>query len=215
MRRTYIAPISFGLGDLIVSLPAIQALITENQPGRDMAGGARSRSRPRSADRIAGLAGCVHEDAFDPARQRMVASSISVTTRCNATTGGVRPSSTEPSGRSRSTRSWPASAPTSGSMPTSRGRFRCSPRAATGGLRRVVALRDRERRPRNAGPPIAGPTLAEGSGTAATMSAWSPVTNPLPDMSDAADRRRPRSDPGRRRRPAQLRAAPWSASTLV
>jgi len=25
MRRTYIAPISFGLGDLIVSLPAIQA----------------------------------------------------------------------------------------------------------------------------------------------------------------------------------------------
>ena len=33
MRRTSIAPISFGLGDLIVSLPAIQALITENPPG--------------------------------------------------------------------------------------------------------------------------------------------------------------------------------------
>jgi hypothetical protein len=33
MHRTYIAPISFGLGDLIVSLPAIQALITENPRG--------------------------------------------------------------------------------------------------------------------------------------------------------------------------------------
>ena len=32
MSRTYVAPISFGLGDLVVSLPAIQALIAR---GRD------------------------------------------------------------------------------------------------------------------------------------------------------------------------------------
>src|SRR6266567_6370449 len=67
MRRTYIAPVSFGLGDLIVSLPVIQALITENQP-RETWLVARSRGQAVLADRIAGLGGCVHEDAFDPAR---------------------------------------------------------------------------------------------------------------------------------------------------
>ena len=67
MHRTYIAPISFGLGDLIVSLPAIQALITENPPGETWLV-ARSVGQAALADRIAGLGGCVDEDAFDPAR---------------------------------------------------------------------------------------------------------------------------------------------------
>src|SRR6266508_3222673 len=67
MRRTYIAPISFGLGDLIVSLPAIQALITENQPGATWLV-ARAAGQVLLADRIAGLGGCVPEDAFDPVR---------------------------------------------------------------------------------------------------------------------------------------------------
>jgi Glycosyltransferase family 9 (heptosyltransferase) len=67
MRRTYVAPISFGLGDLIVSLAAIQALITENQPGETWLV-ARAAGQAVLADRIAGLGGCVSEDAFDPAR---------------------------------------------------------------------------------------------------------------------------------------------------
>jgi Glycosyltransferase family 9 (heptosyltransferase) len=67
MHRTYIAPISFGLGDLIVSLPAIQALITANQPGETWLV-ARSAGQAALADRIAGLGGCVPEDTFDPAR---------------------------------------------------------------------------------------------------------------------------------------------------
>jgi len=66
MRRTYIAPISFGLGDLIVSLPAIQALITENPPGETWLV-TRAAGQAALADRIAGLGGCVDEDAFDPA----------------------------------------------------------------------------------------------------------------------------------------------------
>ena len=65
MRRTYIAPISFGLGDLIVSLPAIQALITEHQPHETWLV-ARALGQAALADRIAGLGGCVDEDAFDP-----------------------------------------------------------------------------------------------------------------------------------------------------
>jgi len=65
-RRTYIAPISFGLGDLIVSLPAIQALITEHQP-RETWLVARAPGQAALADRIAGLGGCVDEDGFDPA----------------------------------------------------------------------------------------------------------------------------------------------------
>jgi len=67
MRRTCIAPISFGLGDLIVSLPAIQALITECQPGETWLV-ARASGQAALAERIAGLGGCVPEDAFDPAR---------------------------------------------------------------------------------------------------------------------------------------------------
>jgi Glycosyltransferase family 9 (heptosyltransferase) len=67
MPRTYIAPISFGLGDLVVSLPAIQAAISENPPGETWLV-ARSDGQAALADRIAGLGGCVHEEAFDPAR---------------------------------------------------------------------------------------------------------------------------------------------------
>jgi Glycosyltransferase family 9 (heptosyltransferase) len=67
MRRTYIAPISFGVGDLIVSLPAIQAAITANAAGETWLL-ARAAGQAALADRIEGLGGCVHEDAFDPAR---------------------------------------------------------------------------------------------------------------------------------------------------
>jgi hypothetical protein len=67
MRRTYIAPISFGLGDLIVSLPAIQALITENEIEETWLV-ARASGQAVLADRIDGLGGCVAEDAFDATR---------------------------------------------------------------------------------------------------------------------------------------------------
>ena len=67
MRRTYVAPISFGLGDLIVSLPAIQTLIAERPPGETWLV-ARASGQAALAERIAGLGGCVPEDAFDPAR---------------------------------------------------------------------------------------------------------------------------------------------------
>jgi len=62
----YVAPISFGLGDLVVSLPAIQALIAR---GRDHGAEtwlvARSVAQARLADRIAGLTGWVDEESFD------------------------------------------------------------------------------------------------------------------------------------------------------
>jgi hypothetical protein len=64
MSRSYIAPISFGLGDLIVSLPAIQASITENHPGETWLI-ARSDGQAALASRINGLGGCVREVAFD------------------------------------------------------------------------------------------------------------------------------------------------------
>jgi ADP-heptose:LPS heptosyltransferase len=67
MPRTYVAPISFGLGDLVVSLPAIQALISENPPGTTWLV-ARSEGQAALAGRIAGLGDCVQEEAFDPAR---------------------------------------------------------------------------------------------------------------------------------------------------
>jgi len=61
-----VAPISLGLGDLVVSLPAIQALIAR---GRDQGVEtwlvARSEAQAGLADRIAGLAGCVDEESFD------------------------------------------------------------------------------------------------------------------------------------------------------
>ena len=67
MSRVYLAPISFGLGDLVVSLPAVQALIAQQR----LVGGetwliARSRAQTKLAPRIDGLAGCVEEESFDP-----------------------------------------------------------------------------------------------------------------------------------------------------
>jgi hypothetical protein len=63
--RVLVAPISFGLGDLVVSLPAIQALVGESRTcGPDVWLVARSASQAMLAPRIAGLAGCVPEDAL-------------------------------------------------------------------------------------------------------------------------------------------------------
>jgi Glycosyltransferase family 9 (heptosyltransferase) len=58
MRRTLIAPVSFGLGDLVVSLPAIQALIRD-EPRVWLV--ARAASQRLLAERIEGLAGVVDE----------------------------------------------------------------------------------------------------------------------------------------------------------
>ena len=60
------APISFGLGDLAVSLPAIQALIVNGGHHRDDVWlVARSGPQAQLAERIAGLAGWVEEESFD------------------------------------------------------------------------------------------------------------------------------------------------------
>jgi hypothetical protein len=53
--------VSFGLGDLVVSLPAIQALVAKGDPVWLVA---RSPSQAGLAERIAGLAGVVSEDAL-------------------------------------------------------------------------------------------------------------------------------------------------------
>ena len=94
MSRVYVAPISFGLGDLVVSLPAIQALIAQGRRDGDETWlVARSVAQARLAERIAGLAGWVDEAVVRPATTTTVASSTSVTIRSNATGGGVRRSS--------------------------------------------------------------------------------------------------------------------------
>jgi len=62
MGRVYLAPVSFGLGDLVVSLPAIQALI---ERGDETWLVARSPAQVVLARRVDGLAGCVAEDGFD------------------------------------------------------------------------------------------------------------------------------------------------------
>lgn len=62
MPRTFVAPISFGLGDLVVSLPVIQALIaTDHDTGDDVWLVARAPSQRGLAPRITGLAGCIDE----------------------------------------------------------------------------------------------------------------------------------------------------------
>jgi hypothetical protein len=61
MSAVHIAPISFGLGDLVVSLPAVQALI-EN--GDETWLVARSPVQAAVGARIGGLAGCVTADSF-------------------------------------------------------------------------------------------------------------------------------------------------------
>ena len=66
MGRVYVAPLSFGLGDLAVSLPAIQALIVQGVHDSDETWlVARSAVQARLADRIAGLTGWVDEQSFD------------------------------------------------------------------------------------------------------------------------------------------------------
>jgi hypothetical protein len=65
--RVYVAPISFGLGDLVVSLPIVQALIADSRrKGEETWLVARSVSQARLAERIPGLAGCVNEQTFSP-----------------------------------------------------------------------------------------------------------------------------------------------------
>jgi len=60
MSRTLVAPVSYGLGDLVVSLPAFQALIAEGDPVWLVA---RAPSQRLLAERIEGLAGVVDEDS--------------------------------------------------------------------------------------------------------------------------------------------------------
>jgi hypothetical protein len=61
MSRTLLAPVSYGLGDLVVSLPAIQALVMESRPAWLVA---RSPSQRLLAERIDGLAGVVDEATY-------------------------------------------------------------------------------------------------------------------------------------------------------
>jgi Glycosyltransferase family 9 (heptosyltransferase) len=61
MARTFLAPVSFGLGDLVVSLPAIQALVSR-EPSVWLV--ARAPSQSLLAERIAGLTGVVEEALF-------------------------------------------------------------------------------------------------------------------------------------------------------
>ncbi len=63
--RVYVAPVSFGLGDLVVSLPAVQAVIAAAGPADETWLVARSPTQAALAERIAGLAGSVGEAAFD------------------------------------------------------------------------------------------------------------------------------------------------------
>jgi Glycosyltransferase family 9 (heptosyltransferase) len=66
VSAVYVAPISFGLGDLAVSLPAIQAFIAQNRHNGDETWLiARSLAQARLADRIAGLTGWLEEESFD------------------------------------------------------------------------------------------------------------------------------------------------------
>ncbi len=67
MPRVYVAPISFGLGDLVVSLPIVQALIAGGAGRGDETWlVARSASQARLSERIPGLAGCVDEQTLPP-----------------------------------------------------------------------------------------------------------------------------------------------------
>jgi hypothetical protein len=68
VSRVYIAPVSFGLGDLVVSLPVVQALIADGaRSGDETWLVARSASQAALSERIPGLAGCVDEETMPPA----------------------------------------------------------------------------------------------------------------------------------------------------
>jgi hypothetical protein len=63
--RVYVAPISFGLGDLVVSLPIVQALVADSaRKGDETWLVARSVSQARLSERVPGLAGCVDEETL-------------------------------------------------------------------------------------------------------------------------------------------------------
>jgi hypothetical protein len=65
--RVYVAPVSFGLGDLVVSLPVVQALIAYSaRKGDETWLVARSASQAALCERIPGLAGCVDEETLRP-----------------------------------------------------------------------------------------------------------------------------------------------------
>jgi hypothetical protein len=65
VARLYVAPISFGLGDLVVSLPVVQALIADSERSRHETWlVARSASQADLSKRIPGLAGCVDEETL-------------------------------------------------------------------------------------------------------------------------------------------------------
>jgi hypothetical protein len=66
VKRWFVAPVSFGLGDLVVCLPVLQAAIEQSAAhGRQTWLVARSPSQSRLAPRIAGLAGWVESQAWD------------------------------------------------------------------------------------------------------------------------------------------------------
>jgi Glycosyltransferase family 9 (heptosyltransferase) len=69
LKRLYIAPVSFGLGDLVVCLPVLQGSIAQSVTnGSETWLVARSPSQAQLAARITGLAGCVDDawNAFEP-----------------------------------------------------------------------------------------------------------------------------------------------------
>lgn len=61
----FLAPVANGLGDLIVSLPALQALINSGKPTYLVT---RSPFQEGLEARITGLTGCIREVDFDPAK---------------------------------------------------------------------------------------------------------------------------------------------------
>jgi hypothetical protein len=61
-RRQFVAPISFGLGDLVVSLPVVQAAVSTGAlSGTETWLVTRSHSQVALAERISGLSGTVPE----------------------------------------------------------------------------------------------------------------------------------------------------------
>jgi Glycosyltransferase family 9 (heptosyltransferase) len=63
VRRRFVAPVSFGLGDLVVSLPVVQAAVTAGRcSGTETWLVTRSPGQAVLAERVSGLAGTVAED---------------------------------------------------------------------------------------------------------------------------------------------------------
>ncbi|MGH9080056.1 MAG: glycosyltransferase family 9 protein [Acidimicrobiales bacterium] len=73
VRRRFVAPVSFGLGDLIVSLPVVQAAArADSCSGVETWLVARSQSQRALAERVRGLAGTVTEGDVDISSQALV-----------------------------------------------------------------------------------------------------------------------------------------------